>query len=52
MKKVNIAIAALAMLSALPAYAAENVDSLPKYRRSSLYTFLVRSAAQDQILDD
>ena len=52
MKKVNIAIAALAMLSALPAYAAENVDSLPKYRRSSLYTFLVRSAAQDQKLDD
>ena len=52
MKKVNIAIAALAMLSALPAYAAENVDSLPKYRRSSLYTFLVRSAAQDQKLDE
>ena len=51
MKKVNIAIAAMAILSALPAYAAENVDSLPKFRRSSLYTFLVRSAAQDQKLD-
>lgn len=44
-------ILALACLCVLPMGAAENLDSVPNYRRSSLYTFLVRSDAQDAKLE-
>lgn len=36
---------------AAPCYAGATLDSVPNYRRSSLYTFLVRSDAQDAKLD-
>ena len=45
--------AALLLTAAVvaPCYAGATLDSVPNYRRSSLYTFLVRSDAQDAKLD-
>ena len=50
MKIKRLIVAALCAASVSFAFA-ESVDSVPKFRRSSLYTILVKSAAQDANLD-
>lgn len=42
---------ALACASIIPVYAQDQTNAKPNYRRSSLYTFLVRSDAQDAKLN-
>ena len=50
--RLKTLLAAIAvMASVTPTYAAEKLDSVPNFRRSSLYTFLIRSDAQDAKLD-
>lgn len=50
--KLKTFLAAVAVLATVaPTYAAEKLDSVPNFRRSSLYTFLIRSDAQDAKLD-
>lgn len=50
MKIKRLIVAALCAAGVSFAFA-ESVDSVPKFRRSSLYTILVKSAAQDANLD-